>query len=295
MTANGLVLVIGESLIDVVRDGGERRHPGGSPMNVAYGLGRLGVATALLTHLADDADGALIRRHLESGGATLAAGSVSAVRTGTAVATPRESGSMEYEFDLEWRLPSSRLSTTPTWIHIGSIATFLEPGAGEIERLLAARAPGTRVSYDPNIRPTLMPEHRSALERFERLVGASDVVKLSDEDAAWLYPGMSMTDVIHRLLTLGPEVVALTQGEHGARLSTVDHDVHFSPPAITVVDTIGAGDSFMSAMIATLVPRHGALDARDLNEIVRTAATAATITCTREGALPPTAVELAEW
>ena len=272
------VLVIGESLVDVVRDGDtESRHAGGSPMNVAYGLARLGVPTALLTRIGSDDDGALITEHLA--GVDLLAGSLRDEPTSTAVATIGSDGAATYEFDVLWDLGPIE-APTPDWVHVGSIGSFLSPGASSIERYLEGFA--GRVSFDPNIRSALMPA--DARERFERIARLTSVLKLSDEDAAWLYPGEN--EVLDVLLALGPSVVAITRGAEGATIATPS--VRFDVPAVRaeVVDTIGAGDSFMAAFIASLIEN------KPLDAAAATAIAAAAITVGRAGAQPPTRAEL---
>jgi fructokinase len=267
------VLVIGEALVDVV-DG--VRMPGGSPMNVALGLARLGVPTQLLTRIGRDADGELIRAHLD--GVELLPASLRSGHTSTAVATIGLDGSASYEFDVVWDLQTVEASAD--WVHVGSIASFLAPGADAIEGYLRSFA--GRVSYDPNIRPALMPA--DARERFERIASLAEVLKLSDEDAAWLYPDDA--DPLDRLLALGPAVVAVTRGAQGVTVATPEQRYDLPAVPVTVRDTIGAGDAFMAALIAELIAD------RPVDAAARTALAAAALTCERAGAQPPTRAEL---
>jgi fructokinase len=288
------VLVVGESIMDVVRqDGIELRQPGGSPLNVAFGLGRLGVETALLTHIGVDADGDAIRHHLDGAGVLLLAGPTEEVSTSTAVATIGDDGSAEYTFDIQWALPGFRALKTPAWVHVGSISTLLTPGADSVERLLRSFPAGITISYDPNIRPAILVDHADAVARCERLCGLADVVKLSDEDAAWLYPTRSVDFVIDRILSLGPEFVVVTRGAEGARLATHSRTIGVSAPSVEVADTIGAGDSFMATLIGEVIAR-GPLNLAlgELEVIGEKAALAAALTCSRKGAQPPTRAEL---
>ena len=272
------VLVIGEALVDVVRDGdSESRHAGGSPMNVAYGLAQLGVEASLLTRIGRDPDGALIEDHLYRAGVRLLPASLRDEPTSTAVATIGADRSATYEFDVSWDL--AEVQATADWVHVGSIATFLAPGADAIERYLQTC---DRVSYDPNIRAALMPA--DGRERFERIARLTTVLKLSDEDAAWLYPGVD--DVLDVLLALGPQVVAITRGSDGATVATADHRTDIAAVEVTLKDTVGAGDSFMAAFIAEL------LNDKTADAAARTAIAAAAITVSRVGAQPPTRAEL---
>jgi fructokinase len=249
-------LVVGEALIDVVmRDGltiGE--HVGGSPLNVAVGLARLGRQVDFLTWIGDDERGRRIAEHLRVAGAHLADGSVCATRTATALATLDENGSATYLFDLEWRLPTSA-QTAPLVMHTGSIATVLEPGCTDVAALIDAYSPAATITFDPNVRPPLIDDPNAARARIESVVTRADVVKASDEDLRWVEPGTAPDDVAARWLSMGPAIVAVTQGSSGAygvcRTGTVRIPAH---PA-DVVDTVGAGDAFMAGLIDALWSR----------------------------------------
>jgi fructokinase len=287
-------LVIGESLMDVVRTREqERRYPGGSPMNVAFGLGRLGLETRLLTRIGRDSDGEVVRQHLRNADVEIVPSSFTTEPTSTAVADIQIDGEAAYTFDLDWRLPPIGGLKLARWIHVGSIATFLAPGADSLEQLLSAVDKATTISYDPNIRPSIIGEHSQAVARFERIARIATVVKMSDFDAEWLYPGMSDDFVIDKVLELGPKVVALTRGAAGARLATHNVSISVPAPEIIVADTIGAGDSFMSTLInGLLITGSHQLTAKRLERIAQMSATAGAITCTRVGAQPPAVEEL---
>lgn len=274
------VLVIGESLVDVVRDGGsESRHAGGSPMNVAYGLAQLGVEASLLTRIGRDDDGALIQKHLARAGVALLPASLRDEPTSTAIATIGADRAASYEFDVTWDLDV--VDAAADWVHVGSIATFLAPGADVIEDYLATCG---KVSYDPNIRAALIPA--DARERFERVARLTTVLKLSDEDGRWLYPDLDEAELLDLLLGFGPAVVAITRGADGAAVATSEQRFDVPAVRVTVADTVGAGDSFMAAFIACL------LDGTTADAAARAAIAAAAITVSRVGAQPPTRVEL---
>ena len=186
------VIVVGEALIDVVHSHGAfSEHPGGSPANVAYGLARLGISTGFLTAIGNDARGNAIHSHLSGAGVTLLPGSQSMATTSTATATLADDGSATYAFDLTWDLGSAAPAHQPKLLHTGSIASFLAPGAAEVKSILQSCAGTSTITYDPNIRAELLGSHHEALSIFEELVPLTNVVKLSDEDAAWLYPHKS--------------------------------------------------------------------------------------------------------
>ncbi|MFE7530477.1 carbohydrate kinase [Kitasatospora sp. NPDC057542] len=282
------VLVIGECVADIVRTGDapDRVHPGGSPANVAYGLARLGRPATLLTELGPDANGRLIRQHLESAGVRVRAAEVA--RTPSAVVEPDGQGRARYAFDIRWTLPPTELAEPPAAIHLGSIAAVTEPGAASVLALVERWRGQAQISYDPNVRPALMGDRAEAVRRVERWVALSDVVKASDEDLAWLYPGERPEAAAGRWLALGPSVVAVTLGAEGAfaRTSEGGH-VEAAAVPVPVADTVGAGDSFMAAFL------HARATGTDLATCLTHAVTAAALTVARPGANPPSAAALA--
>jgi fructokinase len=304
------VLVIGEALVDIVTgDGsgngngngkGVKATPGGSPANVAVGLARFGIPTELVTRFGTDPYGDQLGAHLFGNGVQLAPGSVDpAFRTSTATATLDPDGVASYEFDITWETPALSLSTSCPAVHTGSIATVLEPGAEAIRKFLASLAgqPVT-VTLDPNARPTITPDPVSTWAAVRELAATADLVKLSDEDCEFLRPGLTPDEIAAELLSDRTRCVVLTLGGAGAVGFIPTARVEVPAPAIEVVDTVGAGDSFMAALIAGLYTRGllGAvrlegLDENSLREVVDYAVKAAAITCTRHGADPPTAAE----
>jgi fructokinase len=288
------VLVVGEALTDVVTSHeGTTEHPGGSPANVAYGLGRLGVNTVLLTALGNDDRGAAIEKHILSAGVSLLPGSRSLRRTSTATVALAPDGSASYDFDVAWDILPPVPAVVPKIVHTGSIATFLAPGADAVKSLLQQCRPDCTVTYDPNIRPALLGSHAEAVSILEDLVHLTNIVKLSDEDARWLYPDHDLDRTATHILHLGANLAVITQGSSGSLLATAA--TRMSIPAVDskVVDTIGAGDSYMSALILGLLTRGtDGLAPAVLEQLGRTAAMAAAITVRRAGANPPTSDEL---
>ncbi|ALO06333.1 Fructokinase [Streptomyces venezuelae] len=294
------ILVIGECVADIVRapagsGAADRVHPGGSPANVAYGLARLGRDVTLLTQLADDPSGQLIADHLKGAGVRVEVGGVPA-RTPSAVVGLDARGQATYTFDIAWTLEADPARPAPAHVHIGSIAAVTAPGAAAVLAVTEALRDRATVSYDPNVRPALMGEHGEAVARVERCVALSDLVKASDEDLAWLYPGESPRTVAARWLALGPAVVLVTRGAEGSLALTREETVTADAPQVAVVDTVGAGDSFMSAVLDTLAGRErealGALGAEYLTGLLRKAGAAAAVTVSRAGANPPDRAEL---
>ncbi|MGW5989821.1 carbohydrate kinase family protein [Streptomyces anulatus] len=299
------LLVVGECVADIVRlpDQAARVHPGGSPANVAYGLARLGHRAVLLTQLGPDGNGRLIREHLASGGVDVRTDG-STAPTPSAAVTLDGSGQAGYAFDVSWTLAPVAVEPAPVHVHTGSIGAVLEPGSTTVLDIVrAARATAT-VSYDPNVRPALMGDHAAAVRRVEECVGLSDLVKASDEDLEWLYPGEDPERVAARWLGRGPAVVLVTRGGAGALAVLPGGHITVQAPEADVVDTVGAGDAFMSGTLHALAA-HGllgpgardrlhAVDRGTVTDVLRHAVASAAVTVSRAGANPPGADELRE-
>ncbi|WP_427175210.1 carbohydrate kinase family protein [Arthrobacter sp. 92] len=288
------VVVVGEALTDVVTSPeGTTEYPSGSPANVAYGLGLLGINTGLLTAIGEDERGAAIERHLHSAGVTLLPGSYSLDRTASATATLSTDGSASYDFEISWVLEPVAPAYVPKILHTGSIATFLAPGADAVKALLQQCRHECMITYDPNIRPALLGSHAEATSIFEELVHLTDVVKLSDEDARWLYPRKDLDDTASHILGMGTGLAVITKGAQGSLLATATTRLNIPSVTSGVADSIGAGDSYMAALILGLLTRGtDSLAPAVLEQLGRTASMAAAITVRRRGANPPTLEEL---
>lgn len=287
------VLVIGEAIVDVLSTGeGEIRRPGGSPLNVACGLALLGRRTSLLTYIADDSDGRAIAARAAAAGVRLLPESFAAERTGTAIARVDSTGAPTYSFDLAWR-PVMPPIITADAVHVGSLGAFMQPGAATVSAFVDSLPDSILLFFDPNIRAALIGNRQHARPVFERLASRSTAVKLSDEDAEWLYPGISANAVIDSLLSHGAGVVVVTRGASGALLATSSSRVAVDAVSSAVVDTVGAGDCFMSSLIDRLLEVTVAdLGTDQLVAIGREAAHAAAITVSRQGSQPPSREEL---
>ena len=312
---SGVVAVAGEALVDFVPAGEPglfRAAPGGSPANVAVGLARLGVPARLLARIADDLLGHRLRAHLDANGVDLSFVVRAAEPTSLAIVAVGRDGVVEYDFrvegtaDWQWRDHEldGALDGQVVALHAGSLALTMAPGADALQRLLARARPAMTVSYDPNCRPLLMGAPGAVLGRIETLVGLADVVKASADDLAWLLPDRPVEQVAEAWLAKGPSLVVITLGPGGLVAASRQAGVLRRPGrAVEVVDTVGAGDTCMAALLAGL-HRRGllgagrratlqAVDAATLGELADEAVLAAAITCTRPGADPPTAAELA--
>ncbi|WZH37846.1 MAG: carbohydrate kinase [Microbacterium enclense] len=302
MSAQLDVVVLGEALIDIVTtSAGAAERPGGSPANVTVALGRLGRGTTLVARVAEDDRGRLLRAWLAASGVTLhPAGAPE--RTATARAVIDERGNATYDFDIEWILPSPVEVPAARIFHTGSVAATLAPGADEVRAAAERARPTTLISYDPNIRPALTGGVQDARARVEALVALSDVVKASAEDAEWLYPGTAPVEVAREWVALGAGLAVITDGDAGSLAVTAHTTVEIPAVRAQVVDTVGAGDTFMGTLLDGILNIPGdtaalrasvrALDAETLPPLLHRAAAAAAITVGREGMDPPTREDL---
>lgn len=287
------VLVLGEALVDVVESAGSvSEHVGGSPANVAVGVSRLGVPVRLATRLGRDARGERIAAHLRASAVEISETAWTDAATDSAHARIQADGSAQYTFAVAGVVAPDDGGET-VLVHTGSIALFLDPGGETCLAALEAARGRAIVTVDPNIRPALVGAHDAALARFARAAAAADLVKLSDEDAAWLWPDTPADEVLETIAAWGTGAVVMTRGAEGAIGRAPDGVLVTVPGAtVAVADTIGAGDSFMASLIATLVERGVPADADALRAALELAARAAAITVSRPGANPPTRAEL---
>jgi fructokinase len=244
-----------------------------------------------------------VAAHLAASGVAVTPGTITREATSVAVATIGPDGAAQYDFSIDWDPAPLDVAAFPSRaLHVGSIGSWLEPGASLVEDLVRAARPHATITFDPNVRPALMPPHADAVSRVERLVALADVVKASDEDLDWLYPATDPAVVLDRWLGLGPALVIATRGAAGADSVTRSGRRRTPAPKITVADTIGAGDSFMAGLIAGLDDEgllgHQRRDAlREMPTssqmyVVELAARCAAVTTTRTGANPPTRADI---
>ena len=300
------VTVVGEALIDIVQpvSGVASEHVGGSPANVAIGLARLGHRTRLATHIGHDERGRRISDLLTAERVELAVASTTAARTSTATANLNAAGVATYDFDLSWKLDPGNVGAQPGGhLHTGSIAATLPPGAAGVAAAVKAARAFSTISYDPNVRPSLMGSAAQARPIIEQIISLTDVVKASEEDIDWLYPGKPLLQVLADWAMLGPVLCAATKGGDDAVVLIAGEFSYRRPLPATVVDTVGAGDSFMSGLISGLLDGKllGGPDARErlrfahfdqIASAVDRALACSAITVSRAGANPPTRDEL---
>jgi len=313
-TSHGVV-VCGEALIDLVpvsaRSPGDgpiyRAVCGGSPYNVAIGLGRLGQPTWFLGRLSRDGNGRLLAQRLAQSGVSLDCVVSGAAPTTLACVFPPQPGraDVDYAFYVAGTSGAEFLAEDfplvppagASVLHFGSFAALM-PGSGGLIRDFA-RQSRLLVSYDPNIRPSLTPDLAQMRADAAACMAIADLVKLSDADAAWLYPGMPHDQMARSILQRGVRLVALTCGADGAILWTDRHRVAVPAPPVAVVDTVGAGDSFMATLLwalgnADALTQDGLGETAEaaLFEIASLACRSASMVCGRQGADPPFVAEL---
>jgi fructokinase len=315
MTAGGeapAVVVAGDALVDLTPATTTRGtvayepHPGGSCMNVAVGLARLEVPTAFLGRLSRDAFGVLLRDHLAASGVLdgwcLDTDDLSTLAFVHLSADGQATYSFHADSAADRGLRPEHLRELPTGgnlppraaLHVGSIALVFEPVASTLEALLQREARSRLISLDPNIRPALIADRDAYMRRFATWTTDADIVKVSAEDLAWLYPGIPEDDVVADWLAEDVSLVLVTHGAAGARAATAAASVHVPAPKTRVVDTVGAGDAFTAGALAFLLEMDAldraavqALDVASLERLLSFACRAAADTCTRRGADPP--------
>lgn len=306
----GVITVVGESLVDViVREGSDEPalHPGGSPANVAVALSRLGQRAALVTQIGTDDYGALLRGYLESNGVRLVLAGPTTAPTSRAIARLDVTGTATYQFELNWNVRDVRLAEDSAHLHVGSLGVVLAPGGEQVQRLVesVSRRGDVVTSYDPNVRASVTPDSRRSAVIAERMAALAHIVKMSDEDLAFLFPGVAPGQLAARLL--GPkadatQLLVVTLGPRGAVVATRNSSFSAAAIPVAVVDTVGAGDAFMAGLLAGLaefnllsreaLAESATSDGNVLHRVIDQAMAAAALTCARPGADPPTAQEL---
>lgn len=307
-----MLMVGGENLIDLVQidetDGlpAYQAIPGGSPFNLAIAAGRQGLQTGYLTPISTDKSGDLLAARLHQAGVALAGGRHPAPSSLAMVTLTNGVPSYSFyrEGTAERQISEDRLTAAFTaeaqLFHIGSLA--LAGGAdSEAWEAVAQQSKqnGIAVSLDPNVRAGLIADPDSYRARLARLLQLADIIKLSDEDLMWIYPDQSEQGALDQLVQAsGASVLVLTRGEQGASLF---HDGHWHDepvaPMEQLQDTVGAGDTFMATMLVWLVQNGAITRLADLSlgdklAMVKRAAQAAAINCSRQGCNPPFADEM---
>jgi fructokinase len=294
------IWVCGEVLIDILPTG---PVVGGGPANTAKALARLGYEVDFIDGISTDDYGVSARKELSRDGVGLGLTLTSDKPTCTATVTLDSKGSASYEFLIDgtatfdfnssWLPDPERLK--PSVLHIGTLVTIIEPGASVLFDWAVKVGEFAPIVFDPNIRPSVMNDRAKYAAAVEKWVSISSVVKVSDDDIAWLYPTDSLDVVAHRWIDAGVCCVVITRGANGLIGFTSSGMEEVDGVKVDVVDTVGAGDTVGAIVVEGIIKHsvHG-LQGQVLNPLLHKAAIAAGITCSRAGAQPPRAHELVE-
>jgi len=292
------IWVCGEVLIDILPSG---PVVGGGPANTAKALARLGHDVHFLDGISSDAFGQSARSELLNDGVNLDLALASNKPTCTATVSLDTAGGASYEFfidgtatfdfNLSWLPDPYRYQ--PQVLHIGTLVTVIEPGASALYDWAMQVAELAPIVFDPNIRPSVMPDRDLYEAAVEKWAALSAVIKVSDDDLAWLFPDQTIDEVANRWINDGVFLVVVTKGADGLMGYTSDSRVEVPGVKVDVVDTVGAGDT-VGAIVVEAMLAHGLVELRGdlLRSVLTRAAAAAAITCSRKGAQPPYKHEL---
>lgn len=306
-----MIVCCGEALIDFLPCAASTGAPayeprvGGSVMNTAVALGRLGVPSGFFGGLSTDFFGDMIAAALTASRVDLRY-CPRVARPTTLAFVKLEDGHARYAFHDEGSagrllkeadLP--RFAADVTALHSGSIVVIEEPSAKTFETLIEREHQARVISLDPNIRPSLIRDRARHIARLERLIARADIVRMSEEDAHWIAPDRGGEVLARAWLALGAKLVVLTRGDGGASAFTPEFSARQSAVKVAVADTVGAGDTFTAGLLAFLhragklaKPALARLDRETLDSALAFAAKAAAVTVSRPGADPPWADEV---
>ena len=298
----GQVWVAGEVLIDLISQGIDCKPVvGGGPANTAKALSKLGIDTQFMDGISNDKYGQIAKQELVRAGVKLDYVKYSDKPTCLAIVALSDSGSATYEFVVEntatfdftskW-LPNPQ-TERPSLLHIGTLATVIEPGASFLFEWAKSVAKVAPIVFDPNIRPAVISDREQYLAQVERWVSISSAIKVSDEDINWLYPSIEIEQVVNNWLKKGPSLVVVTYGDRGITGYRKGAVVSVEAVKVKVADAVGAGDT-VGAILVEAIAKDGlaSLTGSRIETMLKRAAKAAAITVSRVGANPPTSQEL---
>jgi fructokinase len=299
---NDQVWVAGEVLIDLIPDRDQHLAVvGGGPANTAKALAMLGVETYFIDGISNDKYGQMAKAELLSANVLLDYAQYSNKPTCTAKVTLSSSGSASYEFVIEdtatfdfsvsWLPDPQSLKTT--LLHIGTLATVIEPGASVLFKWAQNVAHIAPIIFDPNIRPAVLGDRDEYVKKVEKWVAISSAVKVSDEDLNWLYPGKENDEIVSKWLEIGVQLVVVTLGDKGITAYRENEKISVDAVKVVVADTVGAGDTVGAVLVEAIV--NNGLDnlTREvLKTMLNRAVKAAAITVSRTGANPPSKEEI---
>ena len=297
------IWVCGEVLIDLIpgADGVRVGHVGGGPANTAKALARLGQDVQFIDGISTDADGVAARKELLEDEVKLDLALTSDKPTCLAIVSLAANGGASYEFkiagtatfdfSLDWLPDPARYK--PNALHIGTLATVIAPGADVLYDWALRVAEFAPIVFDPNIRPAVLADRDLYEAAVEKWAAISSVIKVSDDDLAWLFPGQNYADVAARWINDGAALVVVTRGAEGIIGFTSEGSVQEEGAKITVADTVGAGDTVGAIIVEAMIEKGIlALTGDVLRATLHRAAVAAGINCSRKGAQPPYKHEL---
>jgi fructokinase len=296
------VWVAGEVLIDLIPNGDQYfAVVGGGPANTAKALANLGVKTHLIDGISSDKYGQMAKAKLLSANVLLDYAKYSTKPTCTAKVTLSKSGSASYEFVVEdtatfdfaasW-LPDPQ-KIKPSLLHIGTLATIIEPGASVLFKWAQSVAQVAPIVFDPNIRPAVLGNRDEYVKKVEKWVAISSAVKVSDEDLNWLYPGKAINEIVNEWLEVGVQLVVVTLSEQGITAFRKSEEISVDAVKVDVADTVGAGDTVGAVLVEAIVDNGlDRLTGEVLKTMLNRAVKAAAITVSRTGANPPSKDEI---
>ena len=296
------VWVVGEVLIDLIPNGsGHFAVVGGGPANTAKALAKLGVKTHFIDGISNDEYGQMAKAELISANVLLNYAQYSNKPTCTAKVMLSKSGSASYEFMIKdtatfdfsnlW-LPDPQ-SSKPSLLHIGTLATVIEPGASVLFQWAQSVARVAPIIFDPNIRPAVLGNRDEYVSKVEKWVAISSAVKVSDEDLNWLYSGKSIDEIVNRWLEVGVQLVVVTLGDKGIAAYRMNEQISVDAIKVIVADTVGAGDTVGAVLIEAIVNNGlDKLTGEVFKSMLNRAVKAAAITVSRIGANPPSKEEI---
>jgi len=296
------VWVVGEVLIDLIPNADQYQAVvGGGPANTAKALAKLGVKTYFIDGISSDEYGQIAKAELLADNVFLDYAKFSNKPTCTAKVTLSSSGSASYEFVIEdtatfdfsdqW-LPEPQ-TLNPLLLHIGTLATVIEPGASVLFEWTQSVANVAPIVFDPNIRPAVLGNRDEYVKKVEKWVAISSAIKVSDEDLNWLYPGKTINEIVNKWLEVGVELVIVTLGDKGITSFRKNEEISVDAVKVVVTDTVGAGDTVGAVLVEAIVNNGlDKLTGEVLKSMLNRAAKAAAITVSRSGANPPTLKEI---
>jgi fructokinase len=294
--------VAGEVLIDLIPDRDQHfAVVGGGPANTAKALAKLGVKTHFIDGISNDKYGKMAKTELLSANVLLDYSQFSSKPTCTAKVSLSKTGSASYEFVIEdtatfdfsdlW-LPDPQ-SLKPSLLHIGTLATVIEPGASVLFEWAQSVAQVAPIVFDPNIRPAVLGDRDGYVKKVEKWVAISSAVKVSDEDLNWLFPGKEINEIVNNWIEVGVQLIVVTLGDKGITAYRKNEQISVDAVKVVVVDTVGAGDTVGAVLVEAIVDNGlDRLTGEVLKTMLKRAVKAAAITVSRTGANPPSKDEI---